>query len=422
MDHSAWPPLVLADWEPTYLTLHRWTQMAGKLALSRAPYLHHWWHVALHVTSRGLTTSMPCGDGRHLTVTFDLCEHRFVAHTNVGGTRSFALEPMTVADFHARFVATLAELGIETHITTTPVEVKDTTPFTEDRHHASYDRRQVEAFHRILLEVRRVFEIHRGRFLGKTSPAHFFWGAFDLAVTRFSGRPNPHPPDPAIMRDAYSHEVISHGFWPGGDWLDKGRVEEAVFYAYAIPEPAGFRTAKVAPPAARYAEELGEYLLPYEAVRTARDPDAVLLEFMESTFAAGAERAGWDERLRVPAKSEDGDPLRTRSAVEVFEEHLELAQKHRIDDDVERNYADDCVVMMGQGTYHGHAGVRALAEQLERELPGAHYDYVTKRVDGPVAFLEWTARVPGHRVDDGADSFVIRDGRIVAQTIHYTLR
>jgi hypothetical protein len=179
--------------------------------------------------------------------------------------------------------------------------VSDATPFTDDRHHAAYDRVRVERFHRALLSIERVFEVHRGRFGGKCSPVHFFWGAFDLAVTRFSGRPNPTPPQGTVMREAYSHEVISHGFWPGGDWLDRTRVEEPIFYAYAVPEPAGLHSARIEPPAARYDEKLGEFVLPYEAVRTADEPERMLLDFMESTYLAAAKLAGWDvDALRAP--------------------------------------------------------------------------------------------------------------------------
>jgi hypothetical protein len=423
MEHLAWPRLALADWEPTYLTLHRWTQIVGKVALTRAPYLNHWWHVAFHPNARGLELTMPCAEGNHVTITFDFCAHRLVAQTSHGRTESFVLEPMSVAAFYDRFFDLLGNLDIQAHISPVPVEVKDRTPCNEDQRHASYDRERVEAFHRVLLEVQRVFNIHRGRFLGKSSPVHFFWGAFDLAVTRFSGRPNLTPPPGRVMREAYSHEVISHGFWPGGDWLDFGRIEEPMFYAYAVPPPAGFESAHVVPREAHYSAKLGEYLLPYEVVRTAERPDDVLLAFMESTYRAAAERAGWDvEALDAGSRVEKGEhALRERSASEVFDEHLRLAQEHDIDTDLARNYSDDCVIMMGQGTYHGHDGARALADQLERELPGAHFDYVTKRVDGPVAFLEWKAHGDGRDVQDGADSFVIRDGRIVAQTIHYTV-
>jgi hypothetical protein len=289
-----WPALPLSAWEPTYLTLQRWTQVIGKVRMARAPALNHWWHAPLYVTSTGLTTgTFPAGPC-HLSLTFDLCEHRFVAHASDHRRDSFALEPMSVADFHARAMALLARLDCPTSIWPVPVEVVDRTPFADDRHHAAYDRVQVEALHRILMSADRVFSTHRGRFVGKSSPVHFFWGAFDLAVSRFSGRPNPAPPADAVMGEAYSHEVISHGFWPGGDWPVGGRLEEAAFYAYAVPEPAGFRTAAVRPAAARFDEVFGEYLLPYEAVRRSADPDAMLLDFMESTYLAAARPAGWD--------------------------------------------------------------------------------------------------------------------------------
>ncbi len=294
MSVQPWPALTLGEWEPTYLTLHRFTQMVGKVRLRHAPWMNHWWHIPLYVTSQGLTTSsMPC-DGRALTLTFDFCAHRLVAHTNDRPGGSFPLEPMSVADFYQRLQALLAPLEIDARIWPVPVEVADTTPFPEDRHHAAYDREQVQKLHRILLDIDTVFSTHRGRFLGKSSPVHFFWGAFDLAVTRFSGRPNPTPPDNKIMKEAYSHEVISHGFWPGGDWPVGGRVEEAIFYAYASPEPPGFRQAPVTPPQARYDEKLGEFILPYTAVRQSPDPAATLLSFMESTYLAGARAANWD--------------------------------------------------------------------------------------------------------------------------------
>jgi hypothetical protein len=288
-----WPELRLRDWEPTYLTLHRWTQIAGKVQLALAPHANHWWHVTQRVTSHGLATGTLCGE-RHLSMAFDFVDHRFTAETSAGGAVSFALEPMTVADFYDRVLATLRSLDVRVRVWPSPVEVKDTTPFPEDRHHASYDRHAVERLHRALLAVDRVFNVHRGRFLGKSSPVHFFWGAFDLAVTRFSGRRNPSPPTDAVNREAYSHEVISHGFWPGGDFLDKDRVEEPVFYAYAVPEPEGFRRASIVPGAAKYHEKYGEFLLPYDAVRTAADPEAALLSFMETTYLAAAQAGGWN--------------------------------------------------------------------------------------------------------------------------------
>ncbi len=292
MSRTDWPELSLAEWEPTYLTLHRWVQMAGKIRMALAPWMNHWWHTTLYVTSEGLTTSsMPYRD-RHLTLTFDFCAHRLSVHTSDNRRDGFELEPMSVADFYRRTLELLARLEVEVAIWPVPVEVVDRTPFPEDRSHAAYDRAQVERVHRILLSASRVFSIHRGRFLGKASPVHFFWGAFDLAVTRFSGRANPSaPPDP-VMRDAYSHEVISHGFWPGGDWPVGGRVDEAVFYAYAVPEPAGFRDA--AAPPATYSATFGEFLLPYRVVRESSDPEATLLDFMEKTYLAAAIPAGWD--------------------------------------------------------------------------------------------------------------------------------
>jgi hypothetical protein len=284
-----WPALPLQGWEPTYLTLHRWTQIVGKIRLAHSPWVNHWWHAPLYVDSHGLTATMPC-DERQLTLSFDFGSHRLTAHTSDNRRESFDLEPMSVATFHDRVFDALARLGVRTSIWPVPVEVVDTTPFPQDRHHAAYDRAQVESLHRILLSSSRVFSTHRGRFLGKCSPVHFFWGAFDLAVTRFSGKRNPNPPPDPVQGEAYSHEVISHGFWPGGDWPGGSRTEEPVFYAYTSPQPAGFAAARVRPAQAKYSETLGEFLLPYEAVRTAEDPDARLLEFI------GARLAGWDVR------------------------------------------------------------------------------------------------------------------------------
>jgi hypothetical protein len=305
MEHDGWPALPLDTWEPTYLTLHRWTQVIGKVRLALEPYLNHWWQVALYVSSQGLTTSsMPSGE-LYLTVTFDFCSHRLLFHTSDNKTESFELENMSVADFYSRVRGALRRLGVDAHIWPVPVEVVDRTPFPEDTRHATYDREWAEKLHRALVSIDHVFRIHRGGFLGKSSPAHFFWGAFDLAVTRFSGRRNPNPPSDRVGREAYSHEVVSHGFWPGGDWLDKGRVGEAVFYAYSVPEPSEFGSALVRPFEARYSERLGEYILPYETVRTAANPKRMLLTFMESTYLAAARRAEWDiDKLRAhPARA-----------------------------------------------------------------------------------------------------------------------
>ena len=291
MERRDWPPLPLAEWEPTYRTLHRFTQVVGKVQLALAPPINHWWHITFHVNARGLMTAVPCGT-QHLTMTFDFVDHRLLAETPDRGTLSLALEPMTVAAFHERVLAMLDQLGVRARVWPVPVEVDDPIPFPQDVRHASYDRDQVARLHRILLASDRLFNLHRGRFVGKSSPVHFFWGGFDLAVTRFSGKRNPNPPPDRVNREAYSHEVISHGFWPGGPFLDRGRVDEPVYYAYAVPEPAGFRDARV--DGARYDERFGEWILPYEAVRTAKEPDATLLSFMETTYRAAARAAGWN--------------------------------------------------------------------------------------------------------------------------------
>ena len=304
MDHNDWPPLRLREWEPTYLTLHRWLQIVGKIKLALAPPVNHWWQVALYVTPGGITTAtLPFGNGC-LTVNFDFVAHSLTVLLSDGRTASFALEPMPVAAFYARTMAALHELGVEVRIWPVPVEVTDQTPFTEDRIHASYDRQQIERVHRILLSVDRVFARFRGTFLGKCSPVHLFWGAFDFAVTRFSGRKNPDPPKDRVMHAAYSHEVISHGFWPGGDWPTAGRVEEAIFYSYAIPEPEGLPDARIEPEGAYYDRTLHEFVVPYESIRTAPDPATALTAFMQSTYSVAADRGRW------PRKDLDtSDPL-----------------------------------------------------------------------------------------------------------------
>jgi hypothetical protein len=308
MERRDWPELSLAEWEPTYLTLHRWLQIVGKVPLALAPPLNHWWHVALQVTPRGLTTATlptPSGAAR---VTFDFVDHALVVTRSHGRGASFPLEPMSVADFYDRALGAFRSSGVDVAIWPRPVEVGDRTPFPLDRHHRAYDRAQVERLHRVLLSVQHVFSVFRGRFLGKSSPVHLFWGAFDLAVTRFSGRRNVHPPDDRVTRTAYSHELISHGFWPGGDWPGAGRVEEAMFYAYAVPQPAGFAEAHAVPPAAHFDRRLGEFVLPYEVVRRESRPEATLLDFMETTYASAAERAGWARRDLEDAPREGSTP------------------------------------------------------------------------------------------------------------------
>jgi hypothetical protein len=292
-----WPSLPLADWEPTYLTVHRYTQVLGKLCLQYAPPLNHWWHTALAVTSRGLATPGLVDGSRMFTLTLDLCRHRLDVHCSDGRETGFALGQMSVADFWAATLQALASIGVRPSLNPVPSEVSDRTPLDEDTRHASYDRGAVERLHRILIQVDRVFRIHRGRFVGKTSPVHFFWGAFDLAVSRFCGLRNPHPPEGAMMAQAYSHEVISHGFWPGGDWPGGARVPEAVFYAYVVPAAEGLASIELAPPAARFDAAMGEFILPYEAVRASADPQRELLQFMESTYHAAAAARGWKADL-----------------------------------------------------------------------------------------------------------------------------
>jgi hypothetical protein len=292
---AAWPALPLEGWQATYATLHRWMQMVGKTRLALSPMENHWWQVALYVTPRGLTTSpIPYGS-RTFEVSFDFVDHRLVARTSDGDTRSLPLEPRPVADFYADYLALLRALGIELHIRPVPSEMEDTLPFPDDRVHAAYDPEAAQRCWRVMVQADRVFKQFRGRFLGKCSPVHFWWGAFDLACTRFSGRPAPrHPggvpnlPD-YVAVEGYSHECISAGWWPGG-----GPVAEPAFYAYAYPEPAGCPEAAVRPAAASYHLALREWVLPYEAVRTAPDPDAALLDFLQSTYEAAANLGAWD--------------------------------------------------------------------------------------------------------------------------------
>jgi hypothetical protein len=274
-----------------------WTQVVGKVRLALAPHVNHWWQVPLYVTARGLTTSpIPYRDGV-FELEFDFVEHNLVLRGGSGAPASLALEPRTVADFYAQTMAMLGSRGIEVRIWPMPVEVPDPIRFDRDVQHASYDRLHAHRFWRALTLVDAVFKEFRGRFVGKSSPVHFFWGSFDLAVTRFSGRPAP-PREgaDAITREAYSHEVSSAGFWPGTGDID------ASFYAYAAPEPAGFAQAGVRPAAARYHPTLKEFLLPYAAVREDPSPRGALMDFLQSTYEAAAELARWDRAaLELPA-------------------------------------------------------------------------------------------------------------------------
>ena len=305
-----WPELPYAALRPTADTLLLMTQIVGKVRLARTPWLNHSWHVPFYVSARGLATSLIPGTDTSLDMEFDFTAHALVIRAGDGRERRIPLAAGTVADFYAQVMAALAGLGAPTPIYPIPNEMTDPTPFDEDTAPRAYDPAVARDFWRALVEIDRVFNRFRSRFLGKNSPVHFFWGSFDLAVTRFSGRrapPHPggvpHLPD-AVAREAYSHEVSSAGFWPGGPG-----VPEPSFYSYAYPAPEGFSSAAVSPPAARFDPALGEFLLPYEAVRTAPDPDAVLLAFLESTYAAAADLAHWD---RAGLECAEGSPGRPR--------------------------------------------------------------------------------------------------------------
>jgi Family of unknown function (DUF5996) len=293
--HVPWPELPTAAWRETYQTLQLWTQIVGKIRLKRSPWLNHSWHVALYVTARGLTTS-PIPDGtRSFQIEFDFIDHALRISTSDGARRQLALTGQSVASLYAAIMANLAELGIAVAIDEMPNELPDPIRFSQDNLHASYDPAAVRRFFQILLNADAVFKQFRTGFLGKASPVHFFWGSFDLAVTRFSGRRAPrhpggvpHLPD-EVACEAYSHEVSSAGFWPGS-----GAIDYPAFYSYAYPEPAGFRAAPVRPEAAFFSEALGEFILPYDAVRTAADPENTLLAFLQSTYEAAANAAKWD--------------------------------------------------------------------------------------------------------------------------------
>jgi hypothetical protein len=304
---TPWPELPTATWRDTYATLHLWTQIVGKIRLTKSPWLNHSWHVTLYVTARGLTTSpIPDGD-RTFQIDFDFIDHTLRISTSDGAQRQFALAGKSVASFYLAVLAELNALGIDIAIDEMPNELPDPIRFSQDDQHASYDPDAVRRFHQILKNCDRIFKQFRTGFLGKASPVHFFWGSFDLAVTRFSGRTAPrHPggvpnlPD-AVAHEAYSHEVSSAGFWPGG-----GAIDYPAFYCYAYPEPPGFRAAMVRPDAAFFSEALGEFVLPYDAVRTAADPDRALLDFLQSTYEAAAISAKWDRQALECALGQPG--------------------------------------------------------------------------------------------------------------------
>ena len=296
---SAWPPLPYEAWKDTCATLHMWTQVVGKIALAHGPRLNHCWGEALQVDARGVRTRLLSHGHRPFSLAFDFLDHRLVIETADDERRVLPLAPRSVADFHRELMASLEGMGLPVRIWSTPVEIPSPIPFQQDTVHDSYDPAYVERWWEITAQVHQVFAACRAKFIGKCSPVHFFWGAFDLAVTRFSGRPAPPREGPAFMREGYSHELISHGFWPGS-----GVLPEPAFYAYAVPEPSGLRTAAVQPEGAYYHAELGEFILPYEAVRTAASPEAAIAAFVDSTYDRAATLAGWDRAALERAVAE----------------------------------------------------------------------------------------------------------------------
>jgi hypothetical protein len=292
---ETWPSLHWSDWADTCQTLHLWTQVAGKVRLTKATPVNHWWHVPLYVTTCGIGTS-PIPDGvRTFAIDFDFLDHRLRVTCSDGMEESFALEPMSVARFYRRVLEALDRIGVDVNVNPRPSEIENAIPFDQDEEHKSYDPAAANRFWRALVQADRVFNKFRSRFIGKVSPVHFFWGSFDLAVTRFSGRKAPaHPGSPimpqSVTLEAYSHEVSSAGFWPGAPLMD------ATFYAYAYPAPEGFETATIGPAQASWNAAFGEFVLPYEAVRTSASPDDTLMEFLQTTYEAAANLASWDRK------------------------------------------------------------------------------------------------------------------------------
>ena len=300
-ESQRWPALPLAEWKDTYATLHMWTQIVGKIRLALSPPINHFWGTTFYVTARGLTTSpMPYAKGT-VEINFDFINHALEIVTSLGETRSFRLVPRTVAEFYFELMSALHSLGIDAKVWTMPVEVPRPVRFDLDEAHSSYDSEYAHRFWQILVSVSPVLWEFRSRFIGKASPVHFFWGSFDLAASRFSGRRAPErPAADFITREAYSHEVISHGFWPG----DGEVVKDAAFYAYSAPEPEGFRDQRVMPSKAFYSGEKNEFFLMYDDVRLSHSPEQALLEFCQSTYEAGANLGNWDRAsLERPASS-----------------------------------------------------------------------------------------------------------------------
>jgi hypothetical protein len=294
---AAWPPLPLAEWQDTRDTLQLWTQIVGKTRLALAPMVNHWWNVPLYVSARGLTTSRMPYESSGVSVDFDFIDHTLVASRDDGRTWTTPLAPRSVADFYQSYMSGLRSIGVDVRIWPVPVEIANPIPFAEDETHASYDADAVQRFWRALAQADRLLQIFRGRFVGKSSPVHFFWGSFDLACTRFNGAVAPQHPGgiPGLadwaVREAYSHCCISAGWWPG---TTGGPVAEPAFYAYAYPEPEGCPTAPIQPAAGNYNAQMHEWVLAYEAVRNAADPDRDALDFFQSTYEAAANLAGWN--------------------------------------------------------------------------------------------------------------------------------
>ena len=311
---DAWPELPYAAWKDTCDTLHLWTQIVGKIRLVQTPWLNHSWHVTLYVTARGLTTSPIPYRERAFQIDFDFVDHVLWVRTSEGSFRRLPLAPMPVAQFYADLIAAMAELGLDVRIRTMPCEIADCIPFDQDFSHVAYDGDYAGRFWRVLVSTHEVLAHFRTAFLGKASPVHFFWGSFDLAVTRFSGRPAPrhpggvpHLPD-AVAREAYSHEVSSAGFWPGGG----GPIDYPAFYSYAYPAPEGFAGASVRPAEAFFSRELGEFILPYDVARAAPDPGRALMDFLQSTYEAAAELGRWDRAALDCPLGEPGRPRLVR--------------------------------------------------------------------------------------------------------------
>jgi hypothetical protein len=305
-ENNPWPDIPLAAWSDTCDTLHLWTQVIGKVRIACTPLINHWWNATFMVTARGLgAPAMPYAGGT-FDIVFDFANHRMAIETSDLRSESFALQPMTVADFYAEVMRRLRRLGIDVHIWTMPSEIGDAVPFEEDRRHAQYDPTFAQKFWHTLLQADRVMNEFRARFIGKASPVHFFWGSFDLAASRFSGRTAPPPkgvtPNVAswVMAEAYSHEVSSCGFWPGN-----GGFGYPAFYVYAYPEPAGYGDMRLRTTEAFYNKDLGQFILPYDAVRLAHNPDAVLLGFLQETYEIAAELANWDRKALERATSRD---------------------------------------------------------------------------------------------------------------------